>query len=298
MMQGTREVFDYFECADCGCLQICSFPDDISAYYASDYYSIRHRNALKRYLFDQRLNAITSKRALIGRLLLKIYPAESNKDVGPPPSVKKTDRILEVGCGNGGYLFKLYELGYPQLHGIDPYMSPEDEREHPFPLERKSLLDLSPASAPFDVILMGHTLEHIAQQRETVKLLREVLSPTGIALIRIPMIPCYAWDHYGTDWVQLDAPRHFFLHTRQSLQMLADAADLKIDDIAYDSNSFQFWGSEQYRMDIPLSAPNSWSVAPGRSPFDAERIEQFEVQAMQLNREGRGDQVTIRLSRK
>ena len=251
MMQGTREVFEYFECANCGCLQIASFPDDMSRYYHSGYYSTRRRNDVKQYLFNKRLDAIINERGMVGRVLLKLFPVESNVDAGSPQPVKKTGRILEVGCGNGGYLFKLYELGYSRLHGIDPYMSSADVRESPFPLERKSILDLDLPSS-FDVIFMGHTLEHIAQQHETLRQVRALLSSAGVALVRIPMIPCYAWEHYGIDWVQLDAPRHFFLHTRDSLRFVADRAGLRIDEIQYDSNAFQFWGSEQYRMDIPL----------------------------------------------
>ena len=39
MMFGLREEFTYFECAQCGCLQIAEFPADMSAYYPDDYYS-------------------------------------------------------------------------------------------------------------------------------------------------------------------------------------------------------------------------------------------------------------------
>jgi SAM-dependent methyltransferase len=152
---------------------------------------------------------------------------------------------------------------------------------------------LDPASNAFDVVFMGHTLEHISEQHETLRQLERLLAPGGVAIVRIPMIPCYAWEHYETDWVQLDAPRHFVIHTPESLRLLAEDAGLRIDEIEYDSNSFQFWGSEQYRMGIPLSAANSWSVSPRRSPFDPAKIDEFEERATQLNRERRGDQVAV-----
>ena len=40
MMFGTRERFDYVECARCGCLQIRDVPADLSPYYPADYYSL------------------------------------------------------------------------------------------------------------------------------------------------------------------------------------------------------------------------------------------------------------------
>jgi hypothetical protein len=39
MMFGFRDEFTYFECANCGCLQILKIPTDISKYYPSKYYS-------------------------------------------------------------------------------------------------------------------------------------------------------------------------------------------------------------------------------------------------------------------
>ena len=37
MMFGLREEFIYFECSNCGCLQIKDIPKDISKYYPKDY---------------------------------------------------------------------------------------------------------------------------------------------------------------------------------------------------------------------------------------------------------------------
>jgi len=36
--------------------------------------------------------------------------------------------------------------------------------------------------------------------------------PGGWCVIRIPTVSSFAWEHYREQWVQLDAPRHFFLH--------------------------------------------------------------------------------------
>src|SRR4051812_10890354 len=39
MMFGTRDRFEYFECSECGCLQIETPPDDIGKYSPPNYYS-------------------------------------------------------------------------------------------------------------------------------------------------------------------------------------------------------------------------------------------------------------------
>ena len=38
MMFGFGDEFEYVECAQCGCLQIRSYPADLSKYYPSNYY--------------------------------------------------------------------------------------------------------------------------------------------------------------------------------------------------------------------------------------------------------------------
>jgi len=107
----------------------------------------------------------------------------------------------------------------------------------------------------------------------------------------VPTVSSAAWDRYGTDWVQLDAPRHLYLHSHRSLALAAAQAGLKVAALACDSTSFQFWGSEQYRRDIALNDATSYAVDPGASIFSVGDIARFEADAQRLNRERRGDQI-------
>lgn len=68
---------------------------------------------------------------------------------------------------------------------------------------------------------------------------------------RIPVVG-YDWEKYGVNCYQLDAPRHLFLHSKDSMMFLADKAGLKVDKIKYDSTSSQFINSENYQKGIPL----------------------------------------------
>ena len=45
MMFGTREEFEYLECAQCGCVQLWNVPADLSPYYPPDYYSFEAGSA-------------------------------------------------------------------------------------------------------------------------------------------------------------------------------------------------------------------------------------------------------------
>ena len=100
-----------------------------------------------------------------------------------------------------------------------------------------------------------------------------------------------AWEEYRTDWVQLDAPRHFYLHTRKSMAYLAAEAGLAIVDCYCDSSSFQFLGSELYRRGISLDQGATASEAH----FTVEQIADFDARTRTLNEQGRGDQAVFLL---
>jgi SAM-dependent methyltransferase len=284
MMLGLRESFDYAECADCGCLQICEVPEDLGRFYDAGYYSIGRANPLVLAAKEERLKYITTGRGMLGRLVCIAYPRDKDARIAPK-GVTKNSRLLEVGCGNGYYLLRLLELGYTHLWGVDPFMDSRSIRDKPLRLEQRTLLDIDPAEGPVDTILFYHSFEHIPQQHETLERAHQLLAPGGVCLIAIPTVSSWAWEHYGTDWVQLDAPRHLYLHSRRSLSQLAERHGFVVDEVSDNSNAFQFWGSELYRADIPLR-----SDAAKRAERQGKDNPDYMSRAEQLNREGRGDQ--------
>ncbi|MBT4258603.1 MAG: class I SAM-dependent methyltransferase, partial [Nitrospina sp.] len=95
------------------------------------------------------------------------------------------------------------------------------------------------------------------------------------------------------NWIQLDAPRHFFLYSIESLKILAEKTKFKIKEIIYDSNESQFWGSQQFSEDIPLLAENSYAKNPAKSIFSRAEIKGYKKMARELNSCSQGDQAAI-----
>jgi 2-polyprenyl-3-methyl-5-hydroxy-6-metoxy-1,4-benzoquinol methylase len=69
--------------------------------------------------------------------------------------------------------------------------------------------------------MLHHSFEHMDNPCGVLKQIDKLLNPDGELLIRIPVSDSFAWRKYGVDWFQLDAPRHFFLHTTKSIALLA-----------------------------------------------------------------------------
>jgi len=100
--------------------------------------------------------------------------------------------------------------------------------------------------------MFHHSLEHMIDQLEILRKVKHLLSNNGTILVRMSIKSEYIWQRYSTHWVQIDAPRHLLIHTLKSFEILTKKVGLKIKKIIFDSTDFQFWGSELYKMGIPL----------------------------------------------
>jgi SAM-dependent methyltransferase len=207
-------------------------------------------------------------------------------------------RILDVGCGAGRLLHSLAGIGFQSLLGIDRFLRADRAGAAPGnPGCRIERLDISEVRGPFDLVMFHHSFEHLDDPEGTLRHVARLLAPGGWCLIRTPTPSSFAWREYGTDWVQLDAPRHLCLASVAGAARLADRAGFRLLEVRDDSTAFQFWGSEQYRRGIPLESERSYAKHPDASPFSRREIRAFEARARELNRRRDGDQVALYLRR-
>jgi SAM-dependent methyltransferase len=293
MMLGLEDEFSYFQCARCGCLQIADIPLDLSKYYPPVYYSFKPpvivaQNFLTSHLKTLRLRFWLAHHGVAGRMLAahlkEPYFLAWMKNARLSPESK----ILDVGCGGGELLVDLFRYGFSDLTGVDANIPGDVVYSPKFRILKKELTALSGAGL-FDFIMLHHSLEHMPNQHEALSRVNKLLRPHGGALVRIPLADSWAWRTYGVHWVQLDAPRHFFLHTRNSFSLAAHNAGFEVADVIFDSSEFQFWGSEQYKAGIPLSDDRSFSKNPARFLFSEARMAAFKAQARELNKRQEGD---------
>ena len=300
MMLGLRDMHTYFECAQCGCLQIANVPKNIQDYYPNeDYYSydaVKAVGGVKGKLIKMRDRYAATGSCFIGRLMQRIQPHDKL------PSLRHTNvdldsKILDVGCGAGHLLHSMKEAGFKNILGADPFNEKELNYNNGLNIQAKSIHELSSQNenGDWDLIMFNHSFEHVFDQHDVLEKVMTLLKPNGVCMIRIPTVTSWAWRSYGVDWVQLDAPRHLFLHSIQSMNVLAEQKGFKLENVVYDSFAFQIWGSEQYEKDIALHDDNSYAVNPEKSPFDAEDILKFDKHSKELNDTKSGDQAAFYL---
>jgi len=300
MMLGLRDTHTYFECAKCGCLQIASVPENIQEYYPNeDYYSydeIKSVSGIKGQLIRMRDRYAATGSCLIGRLMQKLQPHDKL------PSLRYADisldsNILDVGCGAGHLLHSMQEAGFKNLLGIDPFNNKDIQYNNGLNIEQKSIHDLQKnhENGDWDLIMFNHSFEHVFDQHEVLVKAYNLLKPGGLCMIRIPTVTSWAWRTYGVDWVQLDAPRHLFLHSIQSMHTLAEQITFTLEEVIYDSFAFQEWGSIQYQKDIALHDDNSYAVNPEKSLFSEVDIKAFTDHSKELNQSKYGYQAAFYL---
>ena len=268
--------FIYAACLSCESLQLVTIPENLSNYYPSDYYSfsqLQISGVLTRFLKTLRMRAFLAfgidwNAPMYGYWLKKLKPRFS-------------DRIADVGCGNGQLLYELYAGGFTDLHGFDPFISHEKQLAPGLKLWKRRIED---ADFSFDLIMMHHSFEHMEDPHAILAACFKKLNPGGQLLIRCPVADAQVWKENKEFWVQLDAPRHLIIPSVKGLKLKAEQVGFELKEVEFDSSEFQFWATELYRQGEVLDPSKVGKF------FSKEEILNLKEKALRYNQEGKGDQ--------
>lgn len=275
--------FTYLECLSCGSLQLETIPTDLSPFYSSDYYSfldLSYSSPFRRFIKKLRMKAFYK----FGSRFFEPSYGYWLKRIRP----KFSDRIADIGCGNGQLLYEFYASGFQDLHGFDPFIHKEKVISPSLTIWKKTIEE---SDLKFDLIMMHHSFEHMPDPNDILKVCFERLKSGGRLLIRTPVSDAQVWKDAGVYWVQLDAPRHLIIPSSAGLEISAKNVGFVLDEIEFDSSAFQFWGTELYKKGLPLDQNLI------NKNFSKEEMDSFNKKAFLFNQEGKGDQVCFYLSK-
>jgi len=139
-------------------------------------------------------------------------------------------RLLDVGCGDGGFLAGMRRLGW-QVEGVEPDpASAELARGHGLAVRTGTLAADSFAAGSFDAVTLNHVVEHLPDPLAQLEHCRRFLADAGCLVMTTPNAESWGHRRFGRDWLSLDPPRHLNLFTVRSLSRLGEAAGFRVVD--------------------------------------------------------------------
>ena len=293
MQQGLREEFEYIECSNCGCLFIKEIPNNMSKYYDIDYIPHNHEDTFKNRIIEKTYGLYIANNRFIKYIVGNKVSNTSKfwNSLVDEGIINKNSSILDIGCGDGKFLTIFKKGGFKDLTGVDLFID-EEKIQKGIKVYQSSLEDFKPRRK-YDLIISNHAVEHMDNQIINLRCFEKLLNDNGTIVIRIPVKSKPFWDKYGVNWYQIDAPRHFYLHTLKSFKILCESTNLIIDDIIFDSRPEIFLCCEKYSRNISVK-DSEWNTFK----LENKEIKDYEKLINMLNENNEGDQAIFILKLK
>jgi SAM-dependent methyltransferase len=156
-----------------------------------------------------------------GRWLIPLLPslraavdAQCRHLPRPPPG---GGRLLDVGCGNGGFLKLAEDMGW-NAEGVDfDSGAVETARSRGLNARRIDADILDRDGSVYGVITMSHVVEHVHDPVGLLHTLFRLLKPGGMLWLDTPNLDSKGYRRFGPNWRDLDPPRHLILFGGRNL---------------------------------------------------------------------------------
>lgn len=205
----TYHPVNYFICNQCGLISQLPVPKDkdIASFYPSEY-----------------RNHFMQKNGLIYAKLKKFqlwWFAKKLEFIILGKNHNKSASILEIGCGSGELLKTLKDRGFKNLFGSD-ILEPAKHLllEQGIKFQKGDIVKSFPFPRQFEVIILNHVFEHLSDPVKVLKYCKKHLKHKGKVIIVMPNSDSWAMKIFGKKWDGLNAPRHFFIFSPLTMEVL------------------------------------------------------------------------------
>lgn len=126
-------------------------------------------------------------------------------------SYRSQGHLLEVGTGNGSFLWLMDKLGW-QVTGIEPDpQAAQAAAATGLKIIQCDIEQVELRASSYDAIVLHHVLEHLPNPKNTLTKLVNSLKPGGILVSISPNPIGFIANSFAENWYQLDPPRHLVL---------------------------------------------------------------------------------------
>jgi len=166
----------------------------------------------------------------------------------------KKGNALDIGCGNGDFLYQLGKKGKYNLHGIeiDGNSAKRASAYSEIQLQVKPLEENDYPEGFFDVISMFHVFEHLTSPEQTLNTIQKITKKGGTAVFSFPNIASFQARYFKGNWLHLDPPRHLFYFAPNDFVEIMKGKGFRLIKTYYASFEQNPFGFQQ-------SLLNNWS---------------------------------------
>lgn len=156
--------------------------------------------------------------------------------------ISKDDNILEIGCGNGFVLEKLYQMGYKNVYGIEPGKEAVDKATEN--IKKNILVDiLKPnlfKSKKFKLIFFFQTLDHIPNPNGFLNECYKIMDNNAYILAFNHNVNSFSAKLMGERSPIIDI-EHTYLYNPETIKLFFEKHDLKLVKAYSPANMISLW---------------------------------------------------------
>lgn len=165
-------------------------------------------------------------------------------------------RVLDVGCGKGLFLAGLRDQGW-QAVGVEmSEASGKHARSLDLEVLSKPLEHCGFSQDTFDVVTLFHSLEHMPNPVQTLRLIHDILRPGGYLVVEVPNAGSWYARAFKGDWFHCDVPRHLFHFSRETLTKAVEFTGFKINKLSTVNVQYDAFGAVQSLLNLVLERKN------------------------------------------
>lgn len=139
------------------------------------------------------------------------------------PKPNNGEKLLDVGCGNGGFLRTAGNCGW-DAHGADPDLHAiREAREHAVDARVGGIEAYSDMRQEFRAITFNHSIEHVHHPVSVIRNAAALLKDKGILYMETPNIDSFGRTWFGRHWRGLEVPRHLVIFSPNGIAKLLAA---------------------------------------------------------------------------
>lgn len=223
-------IFRIVECKNCHLVYLNPRPRQkvINKYYPGEYechlisgedkkglkYSVK--NLIRAYQPDYYKGGQNRIKKLILRTISNII----EKRIAIVVPFIKDGKILDIGCGSGGFLNWMKSYGW-HTYGCDINRTAcERARARGLDIFWGQLEEAGYPEEFFDVITMNNVLEHIPRPSRVLCECYRILKKDGLLIVNVPNFDCFERKIFKENWYHLDAPRHLYHFSVSTLKSM------------------------------------------------------------------------------